>query len=95
MFRHQMCHPQGRLFVTLPNYISTIAALVKINKVFKNLKIVRDKLVIIIWSLYGGRIYDPCFDVAVVPGRHKNVTAPRTLNAYLRWVGGGWGGGGN
>ena len=26
MFRHQMCHPQGACFVTLLNYISTIAA---------------------------------------------------------------------
>ena len=35
MFRHQMCHPQGARFVTLLNYISTIAALVKINKINK------------------------------------------------------------
>jgi hypothetical protein len=27
MFRQQMCHPQGACFVTLLNYISTIAAL--------------------------------------------------------------------
>ena len=40
MFRHQMCHPQGICFVTkLPNYISTIAALVKINEIFKKLKL--------------------------------------------------------
>ena len=39
MFRHQMCHPQEACFVTLPNYISTIAALVKINEVFKTLKL--------------------------------------------------------
>ena len=38
MFRHQMCHPQGARFVTLPNYISIIAALVKTNKAFKTLK---------------------------------------------------------
>ena len=38
MFRHQTCHPQGTSFVTSINYISTIAALVKINKVFKNIK---------------------------------------------------------
>ena len=31
MFRHQMCHPQGACFVTLLNYISTIAALAKKN----------------------------------------------------------------
>ena len=31
MFRHQMCHPQGACFVTLLNYIGTIAALAKIN----------------------------------------------------------------
>ena len=39
MFRHQMCHPQGACFVTLPNYVSTTAAVVKINKVFKILKL--------------------------------------------------------
>ena len=33
MFRHQMCHHQGAWFVTLLNYISTIAAIVKIKKV--------------------------------------------------------------
>ena len=38
MFRHQMCHPQGLNFVNLPNHISTIAALVKINKIFRTLK---------------------------------------------------------
>ena len=38
MFRHQMCHPQGA-FITLPNFISTIAALDKINKIFKTLKL--------------------------------------------------------
>ena len=39
MFRHNMYHPQGACFVTLPNYISTIAALAKINGVFKTLKL--------------------------------------------------------
>ena len=39
MFQHQMCHPHGAYFVTLPNYISTIAAHVKINKAFKTLKL--------------------------------------------------------
>ena len=39
MFRHQMCHPQGACFITLPNYVSKIAALLKINKVFKALKL--------------------------------------------------------
>ena len=39
MFRHQMYHPQGACLVTLLNYISTIAALVKINKIFKTLKL--------------------------------------------------------
>ena len=39
MFRHKMCHPQGACFVTLPNYISTVAAVVKINIVFKILKL--------------------------------------------------------
>ena len=76
MFRHKICHPQGTCFVTLPNYISTIAALAKINKVFGNFKIVqRDKMVIITCSLYGGRIYSPCFDVAVVPSLYVQVGA--------------------
>ena len=39
MFLHQMCHPQGACFVTLLNYISTIAALAKIDKVLKTLKL--------------------------------------------------------
>ena len=39
MFRHQMCHPQGACFVTLLSYISTIAVLAKINKIFKTLKL--------------------------------------------------------
>ena len=39
MFRHQMSHPQGACFVSLPNYVSTIAALAKINKVYKTLKL--------------------------------------------------------
>jgi hypothetical protein len=30
MFRHQICHPQGACFVTLPKHLSTITALVKI-----------------------------------------------------------------
>ena len=38
MFRHQMCRPQGACFVTLLHYVSTVAALVKINKVFKIFK---------------------------------------------------------
>ena len=37
MFRHQMWHPQGDSSVNLLNYIITIAALVKINKIFKTL----------------------------------------------------------
>ena len=39
MFRHQMCHPQGACSVTLLNYVSTIAFLAKIYKVFKTLKL--------------------------------------------------------
>ena len=39
MFRHQMCHPQGACFITLPNYTSTIAAVVKCNKIFITLKL--------------------------------------------------------
>ena len=39
MFRHQMCHPQGACFVTLPNYMSKIGALAKINKAFETLKL--------------------------------------------------------
>ena len=34
-----MCHPQEVCFVTLLNYISTIAAFAKINKFFKTLKL--------------------------------------------------------
>ena len=40
MFRHQMCHLQGA-FITLLNYINTIAAVIKINKIFKTLKLSR------------------------------------------------------
>jgi hypothetical protein len=36
MFRQQMCHPQGAYFVTLLNYIITIAAFIKINKSLKH-----------------------------------------------------------
>ena len=35
MFRHQLCHPRGACFVTLPNYVSTIASFAKINKILK------------------------------------------------------------
>jgi hypothetical protein len=68
MFRHQMCHPQGTGFVSSLNYISiSIAAVGKINKVFVNIKIVQsDKMFLIRCSLYVGRIYSLCVDVAVV-----------------------------
>ena len=36
MFRHQMCHLQGA-FIALLSYISTVVALVKINKIIKNI----------------------------------------------------------
>ena len=39
MFRHKLCHPQGAFFVNLPNYVSTIATLARINKIFKTLKL--------------------------------------------------------
>ena len=39
MFPHQMCHRQGACFVTLSNYINKIAAVFKINKVFRILKL--------------------------------------------------------
>ena len=39
MFRHQMCRPQEACFVTLPNYVSKIAAVVKISNPFKILKL--------------------------------------------------------
>ena len=42
-----MCHPQGACFVALPNYVSTVAALVKIIRVFKTLK-----LTMIKWLLH-------------------------------------------
>ena len=32
MFRHQMCHSQGPCFVTLLNYVSTIAVLARTAK---------------------------------------------------------------
>jgi hypothetical protein len=69
MFRQQVCHPQGARFVTMLNYISTIAALAKINKIFKILKLSS----VIKWlglqlfrSVYDGRIYSLCVDIAVV-----------------------------
>jgi hypothetical protein len=31
MFRHQMYHPQGACYVTLLNYVSTIAALLQLE----------------------------------------------------------------
>ena len=36
MSRHQMCIIRGLVFITLPNYISTISALFKINKILKH-----------------------------------------------------------
>jgi hypothetical protein len=39
MFRHQTCRPHGVCFVISLRYVSTIAVLVKINKVFKTLKL--------------------------------------------------------
>ena len=39
MFRHKMCHPQGACSITLPNNVTTTAALVEINKVFKTIKL--------------------------------------------------------
>ena len=39
MFRHHCVILRELAFVTLPNYISTIAALVKINKIFKTLEL--------------------------------------------------------
>ena len=39
MFRRSLCHLQGAYPVTLLNHIYTIAVHVKINKVFKNNKI--------------------------------------------------------
>jgi hypothetical protein len=44
MFRHQMCHPQGASFVTLVNYLSTIAALAKINPLNAELNPIRHLL---------------------------------------------------
>ena len=55
---------------SLLNYVSTIAALVKINKIIYNIKIVqRDKTVTVTRSLYGGRTYSLCVGV-VVPARY-------------------------
>ena len=55
MFRHQMFHPQGACLVTLLNYISTIAAFAKFNKVFKILKlssVIKWLLLHEVWWLY-------------------------------------------
>ena len=57
MFRHQMCHPQAACSVTLLNYISTIAALVKINKDFKTLKLSN---VIKLHEVYMVAVYTVC-----------------------------------
>ena len=39
MFRHYCVILRELAFITLPNYIGTIAALDKINKIFKTLKL--------------------------------------------------------
>ena len=39
MFRHQMCHPQGACLHYLAKLHITIAAIVRINKTFKTLKL--------------------------------------------------------
>ena len=57
MFRHQMCHPQGACFVTLPNYVSTIAAVVKINKIFKTLKLSNVKERLLLHEVYMVAVY--------------------------------------
>ena len=60
-------------FSTFLNYISKIAAIIKINKIFKILKlssVIKWLLLQFLRSLYGGRIYSLCVDVAVVPVRY-------------------------
>ena len=39
MFRHHCVIIRELAFISLPNYIRTIASLVKINKIFKTLKL--------------------------------------------------------
>jgi hypothetical protein len=39
VFRHKICHPQGTRFFTMLIYISKIAALTRINKMFEILKL--------------------------------------------------------
>ena len=49
MFRHNCVILRELAFITLLSYISTIADLIKINKIFKNIKFVQcDKIVTIL-----------------------------------------------
>ena len=64
MFRHHCVTLRELTFITLPNYISTIAALIKINQVFKTLKLSN----VIKWLL----LHEVCV-VAVYTICHKYV----------------------
>jgi hypothetical protein len=72
MFRNHCVILRYLAFITLPSYISTIAVLVKINKIFKNIKLsmIKRLLLQFLWSLCGGRIYNLCVDVIIVLARY-------------------------
>ena len=65
-----MCHPQGACFVTLPNYLSTVASLVKINKIFKTLKFSNVIKYLLLHEVCMVAVYSLRVGVAVVPARY-------------------------
>ena len=75
MFRHQMCHPQGAFFVTLPNYISTIAAVAKINKVFKTLRLPNMIKRLLLHEVCTATVYTVCVLMLLLclPGTYSNI----------------------
>ena len=73
MFRHQMCHHQGACFVTLPNYIRTIALLAKINQVFKTLKLSSVIKLLLLHEVCMMAVYSLCVDAAVAPARYDGI----------------------
>ena len=60
MFRHQMCHLQVARFVTLLNYISTIATLAKLNQVFKTLKVSVVIKLLLLYEVCMAALYTIC-----------------------------------
>ena len=81
MFRHQMCHPQAACFVTLLNYISTIAALVKINKTFKTLKLSNMIKWLLLHEVCRVAVYTICVLMLplCLPGTCRNTKEPNNL----------------